>query len=157
MQVYRFSRVPFGVISSPFLLSATIKYHLQKNNSQFAKLIQRDMYMDNMITGARTFEEAKLLYTDAKNVFATASINLWEWASNSQQFMAFIPHEDKASNVSGLHKILGINWNILTDEFSISKPFIHKLQHVSTKREVLQAVASIFDPLGYFSPTIFGS
>ena len=154
VQVYRFCRVPFGVISSPFLLSATIKYHLQKINSQFAKLIQRDMYMDNMITGARTFEEAKLLYTDAKNIFATASMNLREWASNSQQFMGFIPHEDKASNVSGLYKILGINWNILTDEFSISKPFIHKLQHVSTKREVLQAVASIFDPLGYFSPTI---
>ena len=50
VEVYQFCRVPFGVISSPFLLSVTIKYHLQKNNSQFAKLIQRDMYMDKMIT-----------------------------------------------------------------------------------------------------------
>ena len=68
--------------------------------------------------------------------------------------MAFLPQEERASNVSGLHKILGINWNILTDELLISQPLTHKLQHVSTKKEVLQAVASIFDPLGYFSPTI---
>ena len=83
-QVYRFCRVPFRVISSPFLLSATIKHHLQKSNGQFAKLIQRDMYMDNMITGTRAFEEVKMLHTEAKNIFATASMNLHEWASNSQ-------------------------------------------------------------------------
>ena len=81
-------------------------------------------------------------------------MNLREWASNSQQFMAFLPQEDKASNVSGIYKILGINWSILTDELLISKPLTHKLWHVSTKREVLQTVALIFDPLGYFSHTI---
>ena len=66
MQVYCFCRVPYA---SLFLLSVTIKYHLQKSNSQFAKLIQRDMYMDNMITRTRTFEEAKILYTEAKIIF----------------------------------------------------------------------------------------
>ena len=111
--------------------------------------------MDNMITGARTFEEVKLLYTDAKSLFATASMNLREWASNSQQFMAFIPLEDKASNVSGLCKILGINWNILTDELFISKPLTHKLEHVSTKRGV---TSSCFDfrSIGLLFPYNFG-
>ena len=110
--------------------------------------------MDNIITGVNTYDEAKLLYTEAKSLFAAASMNLREWASNSPQFMAFLPREDKVTNILSSHKILGINWNLVTDQLSVSKPLSNKLLCVSTKRGVLQAIASVFDPLGYFAPTI---
>ena len=75
LQIYRFCRVPFGVIPSRFLLGATIAYHLQRSNNQD---LQRDLYVDNLITGVRTVDEAKLLYTGDKNLFETASMNLRE-------------------------------------------------------------------------------
>ena len=141
------------MISSPFLLSATIKYHLQQRDTLIAKLLLRDTYVDNVITRVNSLEEAKLLYTEAQKLFNSASMNLREWASNSQLFMVFVPHEDRVSELDH-QRILGINWNAMTDELYVSRPLLQKLPCVQTKRKVLQIIASIFDPLGYFAPSI---
>ena len=60
LQVYRFCRIPFGVISSPFLLAAVICHHLKQIGSSTAEHIQRDIYVDNLITGAQTVREANV-------------------------------------------------------------------------------------------------
>ena len=98
LQVYRFCRIPFGIISSPFLLSATINYHLKQIGSTTAEQLQRDIYVDNLITGAQSVSEGHQLYTEAKQIFTTASMNLREWASNSEELMALIPNHDRANS-----------------------------------------------------------
>lgn len=40
LQIYRFCRIPFGIISSPFLLEATIMYHLKQASTPVAKQLQ---------------------------------------------------------------------------------------------------------------------
>ena len=42
---------PFGAVSSPFLLGATILYHFKKKETEVAKKIERDICMNNVITG----------------------------------------------------------------------------------------------------------
>lgn len=49
---------------------------------------------------------------------------------------------------------MGLIWNQDNDTIAVSICSNVKQKRVSTKREVLQVMASIFDPLGYFSPTI---
>ena len=67
--------------------------------------------------------------------------------------MRLIPAQDRA-NVSGL-KVLGISWNLKDDLLSIPGPSSsEKISKASTKQEILQATASIYDPLGFFVPTI---
>ena len=152
LQVYRFCRIPFGIISSPFLLSATINYHLKQIGSTTAEQLQRDIYVDNLITGTQSVSEGHQLYTEAKQIFTTASMNLREWASNSEELMALIPSHDRA-NSSDI-KVLGICWRLKNDTLSVPGPSSEKLEGVFTKRGILQATASIYDPLGFFSPTI---
>ena len=60
--VCRFKRLPFGIISNPFLLGATIKHHLEKENSATAKNIKNDFYVDNLISGADNEKDAVRLY-----------------------------------------------------------------------------------------------
>jgi len=76
IEVFRFCRIPFGVISSPFLLGATITHHLKQANTLLAVSLQRDIYVDNLVTGVQNLSEAKKLYTESKALFAKASMNL---------------------------------------------------------------------------------
>ena len=102
--------------------------------------------------GVGTLSEAKDLYVEAKGLFAAASMNLREWASNSKEFMDFVPQEDQAGKFE--HKILGINWDLINDIISVPGPCINDVSCVWTKRKALQVISSVFDPLGYFSPTV---
>jgi hypothetical protein len=53
--------------------------------------------------------------------------------------------------------VLGITWTPQDDQIAISVPQLTTLESSSTKREVLQTIASMFDPLGLFSPvTLMG-
>ena len=74
IQIYRFPRLPFGIISSPFLLSATVELHLDETNTATAKQIKDDIYVDNLITGTSNDEEALQLYKEAKKIFQDASM-----------------------------------------------------------------------------------
>jgi len=50
--------------------------------------------------------EGVKLYTEAKQIFATATMYLRKWASNSEELMASIPSHDKADNSD--IKVLGM-------------------------------------------------
>ena len=67
VQVLRFSRVVFGVSSSPFLLNATIDHHLKQFSSTSPELVNillRSIYVDDVVTGAVDVEAALKLYKD---------------------------------------------------------------------------------------------
>ena len=73
---YRFTRIPFAIISSPFLLGATIKHHLTPKDNQADHHLSEDFYVDNLITGADNKEEAGQLYSKSKMLFLDISMNL---------------------------------------------------------------------------------
>ena len=50
-------------------------------------------------------------------------------------------------------KVLGLEWNTDTDQLMISIDKFQRTEISITKRQVLMAIASLFDPLGYLTPT----
>ena len=154
LKVYRFARVPFGLKSSPFLLAATINKHLGYSQTDVAKVIKHNIYVDNVMISVPTSEIGSNIYLEAKNLFKTASINLRDWATNSIELRKIIPINDRIKRQRV--KILGLIWNldqntIQIQGVNIPKPSVHELPN-NTKRQVLKNVASIFDPLGLLCP-----
>lgn len=144
IQTYRFCRVPFGIISSPFLLAATIDHHLKKTDTYIAQNIRDNIYVDNLITGTQSVNQAKELYTVSKQLFKDASMNLRDWMSNSQEVLDEIPVCDGAKGER--MKILGLNWTVKEDYLTLTGQIAGT--SMLSKRTVLQQVASIYDPLG---------
>lgn len=144
---FRFCRVPFVIISSPFLLAATIESHLSSYKTHIGDQIKNDIYIDNLITGANTVVEAMTVYSELKQMFREASMNLREWISNSNAVNQFIPVEDKTSVNQA--NVLGHFWNIESDTLLVkgSHSFANLENTSTTKCKTLREIAEIFDPL----------
>ncbi len=85
--LYRFARVAFGVSSSPFLLNATVRHHLESQagiHEDLVLKVLRSIYVDDVVTGAPTEEEAYSLYTGAKALLKTGAFNLRKFSTNSR-------------------------------------------------------------------------
>lgn len=150
LEMWRFVRLPFGIISSPFLLGATIQHHIANTDEPVAEEIKDSIYVDNMISGTDNEKEAIDLYRNAKALFKDASMNLREWLTNSDEVNKKIDPEDQVK--SKITKVLGLVWNTSTDELSISTKRINSDKPGTTKREVLATIASVYDPLGMLTP-----
>ena len=82
----RFTRVVFGVSSSPFLLNATIKHHLEKFSNSHPDVVStliHSAYVDDIVAGASS-EEAFILYRESKELFRRGGFNLRKFLSNNQ-------------------------------------------------------------------------
>ena len=71
----RFTRVPFGCVSSPFLLGVTLQEHLSSLEEEYPETI------DDVITGGSDKEEADKVKEEAKEIFSKGGFTLHKWHS----------------------------------------------------------------------------
>ena len=144
--ILRFTRVAFGVSSSPFLLNATIKHHVGRFASSHPRLVKellQSIYVDDVAFGAVDEESAYELYSDSKEMLKSGSFNLRKFATNSPTLQEKINKAEGLSSEehpaeqcgdldetyakstlggaqpvrAGEQKILGVCWNVHSDRF----------------------------------------
>ncbi|KAJ8980431.1 hypothetical protein NQ317_018823 [Molorchus minor] len=79
IKIYRHTRVVFGVSSSPFLLAATIGYHLDrapKHLNKTAMKLKESFYVDNCVTSVDNKYELKQFINDSKTLMELANFDL---------------------------------------------------------------------------------
>ncbi|XP_064475507.1 uncharacterized protein LOC135389381 [Ornithodoros turicata] len=164
VEEWRMTAVPFGTAASPFLLAATLSHHLRLMKEEFpetATVLESSMYVDDMITGAATLEEALRICSESTDIFKRAGMELGKWASSSKALNdVFEEHTAKnvtrALGTSAETKVLGVVWKREDDVFKFDTSAIVEFltSRKNTKRFLLQATARIFDPLAFLSPFV---
>ena len=84
--ILRFTRVVFGVSSSPFLLNATIAHHMEnyrREDPEFVTKFSRSIYVDDVISGAQDDDSTFELYLKSKKRLSEGGFNLRKFITNS--------------------------------------------------------------------------
>ncbi|XP_033213814.1 uncharacterized protein LOC117170880 [Belonocnema kinseyi] len=152
--------VTFGISSSPFLATRAIKQLINDEGHQHPKaavVLERDLYVDDLITGAETIEEGVQIRDSLIKLLNLGCLTMRQWASNDINLLRGIPdssiNKKIQFNDGETLKTLGVSWNSSTDSiiYSVHSPV---LKSKITKRTVLSELAKLFDPLGLLGPII---
>ena len=149
---FRFKVVLFGATCSPFMLSATLTYHLTQHNSEVSQDLLCNLYVDNVVSGCQTESLCMDYFTASRSVLGNANFNLRSWASNSTLLRSTAAEHNVAESANPV-KVLGLWWDTQSDLiYSSPKPDVPYVTTATTKREILKWASTIFDPLGLISP-----
>ena len=116
--VYRFCHVVFGLISSPFVLGATVRHHRSKYvevDLEFVLEVLQSLYVDDYASGADSVDSAFCLFERLKKVFKEGGFNMRKWCSNDMRLMEKIESVEKEQVVqeNSSHQsnnVLGTLW-----------------------------------------------
>ena len=172
---FRFNRVVFGANSSPFLLNATIRHHMDKyalQNKFLSDNFIRDLYVADLTSGINSLKEGVVLYEFTKSCMKEANFELRKWQSNCKKLIEYINeregivedvigisehlNRDKMNSEKDDSKVLGVPWDVDSDEltFDVSNIAELALKLSCTKRNILRISAMFFDPFGLISPIV---
>ncbi len=159
IQDCRMKRVTFGVTSSPFLASQVIKTLsdlVVPSHPVAASVMSKDFYVDDLISGAATVDEARTLRTQTCDALLSAGMTLRKWRTNSRELRDSIPRDLQettplvVSSPDCNPKTLGIHWDVTSDTLHVATPPPTVPADDITKRVVASGTARVYDIIGLF-------
>ncbi|XP_017884602.1 uncharacterized protein LOC108627719 [Ceratina calcarata] len=153
---YELNTVTFGLASAPYLAIRCVHQLADDEQSNFpiaATIVKRDLYVDDLLTGADNFKEAQRIQTQVCQLFCKGGLNIRQWASNETALLRGLSEDQIHPKILGetaTMKTLGISWDARRDtiQYTVELPTNSKI----SKRTILSTIAKIFDPLGLLGP-----
>ena len=161
-QQYQMNVHLFGATSSPSCVNFSLRKTAEDNQEHFPEVIsrtvQRNFYVDDCLKATKTTTEALEVIQQLPELLRRGGFHITKWVCNDQSVMEAIPLEERAPPVVDLcanqhtsEKPLGVKWDVTSDVF-----FFETIEgkQPATRRGILSAVSSLFDPLGLLAPLI---
>ncbi|XP_038116923.1 uncharacterized protein LOC119769092 [Culex quinquefasciatus] len=163
VRTFKLTTVTYGTASAPYLATKclrTVGEEVETTHPLAAKTIKHDFYVDDMLSGADSIEEAQKLVGDTSERLMAAGFLLRKWRSSDNAVLEAIPEElrdeggaKELDSSTAAVKTLGLLWDSSSDEFKFKTPTWNSAT-VFTKQTVLSDTARIFDPVGLVGPVV---
>ena len=160
IKVFTLNTITYGTSSASFLATRSLKQLADDEISTFPNAsiaLREDFYMDDLLTGARSIEDAKQIVNELIHVTRKCGMNVRQWASNESELISALSGESDnpylCLNLGDKTKTLGVYWNPKADSFFYT---VNQSSNdvLLTKRLMLSQIAQLFDPLGLLGPVI---
>ncbi|GFQ88895.1 DUF1758 domain-containing protein [Trichonephila clavata] len=148
-----------GTASAPYLATRClfqVRLELERDNPTVSFLIKESFYINDLMAGATSSEEAITLIKTLSQVLEARGFHLRKWRFNSPDVLSRISSNwvGDTSNLE-IHpdeysKAQGLIWNSVKDTFTFNLKV--NFPDNITKRSFLSQPARLFDPLGFLTP-----
>ncbi|XP_037929892.1 uncharacterized protein LOC119664680 [Teleopsis dalmanni] len=157
LKTYQLNTVTYGTSSAPFLATRCLRHLSDLNQSTLpigSNVIRTDFYVDDLLTGADSFNELETIRRQVTQILETAGFQLAKWFSNHPTYQDD-KQLKKSLNITDIDttKALGIQWHTTKDVFRFQLDDTY-LNLRATKRNILSISARLFDPLGLLCPIV---
>ena len=152
----------FGATSSPscpaFCLRHVVDIFGADYSTEARDTIRRNFYVDDCLVSVLTKEKAVVLIEEVSEMLKRAGFNLTKWVCNKEHVLQNVQENKRTTTIKSVptastadERVLGINWNVATDEFRVKTKLASKLD---TRRGVLSMSHSFFDPMVFIVPVL---
>ena len=160
IKIYSLNTVTFGTACAPFLAIRTLHQLAEDESERFpiaSAILKRDFFVDDLLTGAQTFQDAISLRDNLIKLLQKGGFNLRKWASNNSDLTKNLVSEDPNSfmslDPSETVKALGLHWDAVNDLIVYTVNLPDPTESI-TKRSILSQISKLFDPLGLLGPVV---
>ncbi|XP_058817128.1 uncharacterized protein LOC131680430 [Topomyia yanbarensis] len=164
LEIFQLTTVTYGTACAPFLATRTLEQLCKDESKRFpltSKAGTEDFYVEDLLSGADTVDEALALQNEFIQMMASGGFKLHKWASNHPELLQSVPNADSEQIAffedEKTTRTLGLTWQPRRDVF-LTK--LHEISFHSgpiTKRSVYSNIAKLYDPLGLLGPVIFAA
>lgn len=161
IKTYKLNTVTYGTKPAAFLAIRAmhqLTFDEELNFPMAAKIVRRDFYVDDMISGGDSFDEVREIRQQVTELLKTGNFVIRKWCSNEAAVLEDVSPADceqffKFHDGTAITKTLGLVWNPKHDKFIFSF-LLSPNNSVVSKRTILSTIATIYDPLGLIGPII---
>ncbi|XP_031358231.1 uncharacterized protein LOC116181921 [Photinus pyralis] len=159
IKAFKLNTVTYGTSSAPYLATKCLTELGKQAREQYpreAATICEDFYVDDLITGANSTEEANQLHVNIAHILQQGGFQLRKWRTNNEVLRQLIKtNEEEPTHVianDDAQKTLGLLWNSQDDHLQYAIDINPKCK--ATKRSILSTTSQLFDPLALLGPVI---